>query len=170
MTSCGKSARSPHASGTRCFVNVNGLLGFEIGDLTAGKVLQRLEVAGFKQGPTRRHGCPSHGIGLTPDEKEIWVCDAANSRMHVFDVTTTPPRQRQSIKLREQPGWITFSLDGRFAYPSTGDVVDARTKTVNLGLTDEEGRPVESEKLLEIDFRDGTPIRNGDQFGLGRAQ
>src|SRR5713226_8681491 len=39
-------------------VNVNGLLGFEICDLTTGKKLCRVEVQGFKQGPTKRHGCP----------------------------------------------------------------------------------------------------------------
>src|SRR6185369_10464781 len=61
---------------TRCYVNVNGLLGFEVGDLTTGARLYRLEVRGFKPGPVRRHGCPSHGIGLTPDEREVWVADA----------------------------------------------------------------------------------------------
>ncbi|MBV9124399.1 MAG: hypothetical protein JO112_13650 [Planctomycetes bacterium] len=154
---------------TRCYVNVNGLLGFEIGDLTTGKKLARVEVQNFKQGPTKRHGCPSHGIGLTPDEKEIWVCDAANSRVHVFDATVMPPRQIASIKLREQPGWVTFSLDGRYAFPSTGEVVDTRTKKIVAALQDEKGRQVHSEKMLEIDFRGGLPVRNGDQFGLGRV-
>ena len=54
---------------TLCFVNVNELLGFEVGDLTSGKKLHRVEVAGFNKGPVKRHGCPSHGIGMTPDEK-----------------------------------------------------------------------------------------------------
>src|SRR5262245_32743771 len=71
-----------NAAQTLCFVCVNGLLGFEIGDLKTGKKLHRVEVAGFKQGKIKRHGCPSHGIGLTPDEKEVWVCDAANTRLH----------------------------------------------------------------------------------------
>jgi hypothetical protein len=48
------------------------------------------------------------------------VCDAANSRVHVLDATAVPPRQITSIKLREQPSWISFNLDGRFADPSTG--------------------------------------------------
>jgi DNA-binding beta-propeller fold protein YncE len=157
-----------NAAGTLCFVNVNGLLGFEVGDMVTGKKLYRVEVQGFAQGPTKRHGCPSHGIGLTPDEKEVWVCDAANSRMHVFDAVARPPRQLASIPLREQPGWITFSLDGRHAYPSTGDVIDTRTRKVVLGLRDEKGRQVHSEKMLETDFRDGVPVRAGDQFGLGR--
>ena len=51
---------------TLCFVNVNELLGFEIGDLTSGRKLFRVEVQGFSKGPTKRHGCPSHGIGLDP--------------------------------------------------------------------------------------------------------
>jgi DNA-binding beta-propeller fold protein YncE len=157
-----------NAGKTLCFVNVNGLLGFEIGDLTSGKKLYRVEVKGFAQGKPKRHGCPSHGIGLTPDEKEAWVCDAANSRVHVFDVTSLPPRQIGSIKLREQPGWISFSRDGRYAYPSTGDVVDTKTKQVLLGLQDEEGREVHSEKVVEIVFADGAPVWAGDQFGLGR--
>jgi DNA-binding beta-propeller fold protein YncE len=126
-------------------------------------------VRGFARGPTKRHGCPSHGVGLTPDEKEVWVCDAANSRVHVFDATARPPRQTASIPLREQPGWITFSLDGRYAYPSTGDIIDTRTRKVVLGLRDEKGREVHSEKMVEIDFRDGVPVRAGDQFGLGRG-
>ncbi len=157
-----------NAAKTLCFVNVNGLLGFEVGDLTTGKMLHRVEVQGFAQGPTKRHGCPSHGIGLTPDGREIWVCDAANSRAHVFDATVMPPKQTGSIKLREQPGWVTFSLDGRYAYPSTGDVVDARSKEIITGLKDEKGREVHSEKMVEIVFRDGTPVRTGDQFGLER--
>lgn len=152
-----------------CFVNVNELLGFEIGDLRTGKVLHRVEVSGFQKGPLKRHGCPSHGIGLTPDEREIWLTDGANSRLHVFDATTLPPRQTTSIALRDQPGWVTFSLDGRYAYPSTGEVIDTRTKRIVATLADEHGRPVQSEKMLEIVATGGRPTRNGDQFGLGRA-
>jgi DNA-binding beta-propeller fold protein YncE len=150
------------------FVNVNGLLGFEIGDLSTDKKLHRVEVEGFKQGKVKRHGCPSHGIGLTPDEKEIWVCDAANSHVHVFDATVMPPKQIASIKVREQPGWITFSREGRFAYPSTGDVIDVKTKKIVQTLMDEEGHEVHSEKVMEIIFVDGVLVFVGDQFGLGR--
>jgi hypothetical protein len=157
-----------NAGRTLCFVNVNGLLGFEIGDLKTGKMLHRVEVQGFKPGKPKRHGCPSHGVGLTPDEKEIWVCDAANSRVHVFDATVMPPRQTASVGLREEPGWVTFSLDGRYAYPSTGEVIDTKTKKILFALRDEKGREVHSEKVVEIIFRGGVPIGNGDQFGLGR--
>jgi DNA-binding beta-propeller fold protein YncE len=155
---------------TLCFVNVNDLLGFEVGDLRAGKMLHRVEVSGYEKGPIKRHGCPSHGVGLTPDESEIWLSDAANSSVHVFDATQMPPKQKTSIRLREQPGWVTFSLDGRWAYPSTGEVVDTKTKRIVHALSDETGRQVHSEKVVEIVFQDGKPIRNGDQFGLGRKR
>ncbi len=155
---------------TLCFVNVNDLLGFEIGDLSAGKMLHRVEIQGFNKGPVKRHGCPSHGIGLTPDEKELWVTDAANSRIHIFDATVMPPTQIATIPLRDQPGWVTFSLDGRFAYPSTGDVIETATRKIVAGLKDETGTDVQSEKMLEIDFRGNQPVRAGDQFGLGRNQ
>jgi DNA-binding beta-propeller fold protein YncE len=154
---------------TLCFVNVNGLLGFEIGDLVAGKKLHRVEVQGFKIGLPKRHGCPSHGIGLTPDEKEVWVCDAANQRLHVFDATVMPPRQVANIALRDDPGWITFSLDGKLAYPSTGEVINVATRKIVATLKDETGAAVHSEKLVEIHFTGNTPTRNGDQFGIGRV-
>jgi len=159
-----------NGSQTLVFVNVNQLLGFEIGDLKTGKMLHRVEVKDFEMGPVKRHGCPSHGIGMTPDEREIWVTDGANERLHVFDATEMPPRQIHTIKVRDQPGWITFSLDGKWAWPSTGDVIEVATKKIRYKLTDEQGRAVGSEKMVEIHFRDGRPVRNGDQFGLGRMR
>jgi hypothetical protein len=155
---------------TLCFVNVNGLLGFEVGDLQNGTMLHRVEVQGFSQGPVKRHGCPSHGIALTPDESELWLSDGANSHIHIFDATTMPPKQRASIKVRDQPGWVAFSLDGQYAYPSTGDVIDVKTKKIMATLTDETGRAVQSEKLVDIVFSGGKPVRAGDQFGVGRRQ
>ena len=43
-----------NANKTLCLVNVNGLLGFEIGDLKSGKVLHRVEVAGAPKGTAKR--------------------------------------------------------------------------------------------------------------------
>jgi hypothetical protein len=154
---------------TRCYVNVNELLGFEIGDLESGRKLHSVAVAGFEKGPVKRHGCPSHGVGLTPDEKQVWVVDAHNQHVHVFDNTTSPPQQLASIKLRDEPGWVTFSLDGRYAWPSTGDVIDTASRTIVARLTDEEGRGVQSEKMIEVQVQDGKVVRLGDQFGLGRV-
>lgn len=157
-----------NGSQTLCYVNINGLLGFEIGDLRTGQKLHHVEVEGFQQGQVKRHGCPSHGIGLTPDEKEVWLCDAANQRMHIFDNTVMPPKQVASVELRDQPGWITFSLDGKHAYPSTGEIVDIKTRKIVAALKDEKGNMVMSEKVVEIHMDGKKAVRIGDQFGIGR--
>lgn len=154
---------------TLCFVNINDLLGFEVGDITTGKKLHRVAVNGFQPGPVKRHGCPSHGIGLTPDEKELWVTDGHNQHVHVFDATVMPPNQLTSIKVRDEPGWITFSLDGSYAWPSTGDIIDVASRKIVQTLTDETGASVMSEKMVEVHVLDDKVIRTGDQFGLGRV-
>ena len=156
-----------NGASTLVFVNVNGLLGFEVGDIRTGKKLHRVEVQGFQTGPVKRHGCPSHGIGLTPDEKEVWVTDGHNSALHIFDATVMPPKQMSTIKLRDQPGWISFSLDGRRAYSSTGEVIDTRSKRIIATLKDEEGRAFQSEKVLEVILDNDKVVRVANQFGVG---
>jgi len=154
---------------TLCFVTINELLGFEVGDIVTGKKLHRVEVDGFKPGPVKRHGCPSHGIGLSPDEKELWVTDGHNQRLHVFGATVMPPKQMQTIEVRDEPGWVTFTIDGQYAYPSTGGVIDAASKKIVTTLSEETGAVVMSEKMVEVDFLDGNVVRTGDQFGVGRV-
>ncbi len=159
-----------NAAQTLCYVNVNDLLGFEIGDMKTGKMLHRVEVTGFEKGDVKRHGCPSHGVGLTPDEKELWLSDGHNERMHIFDATVMPPKQVATIKLRDQPGWVTFSMDGRYAYPSTGEVIDTKTRKIVVALTDEAKRVVQSEKVVEVVMSNGHVVSTGDQFGIGRKK
>lgn len=155
---------------TKAYVNVDDLLGFEVGDLQSGKVLQRVEVEGFAKGPVKRHGCPSHGVGLTPDEREVWVVDAANQRVHIFDNTGERPRQVASVALREQPGWVTFRLDGQHAWLSTGEVIDVTTRKIVARLADEKGGEVHSEKVVEVQVDQGRVVACGDQFGIGRVR
>ena len=156
--------------GTLVFVNVNDLAGFEVGDLKTGKFLCRVEIQDYKPGPLKRHGCPCHGIALTPDEKELWLADGANNALHVFDATLMPPKQVTTIHLRDFPGWVSFSIDGRHAYSSTGEIIDAKTKKVVAALADETGRQVQSEKLLELVFSNGKVTQAGNQFGIGAVE
>ena len=154
---------------TLVYANVNELLGFEIGDIKTGKMIYRVEVKGYHKGAIKRHGCPSHGIALSPNEKELWLSDGANQMLHVFDATQMPPVQKESIAVRDQPGWITFSLDGKYAFPSTGEVIDVASKKIIKSLSDEKDNIVQSEKLVEIHFKNGKAMAKGDQFGLGRV-
>jgi DNA-binding beta-propeller fold protein YncE len=153
---------------TRTYVTVDSLLGFEVGDIKTGKKLNHIEVEGWTTGPVRRHGNPSHGIGLTPDEKELWLCDGFNMRLHVFSAVE-PYQQLTTIPLQDMPGWITFSIDGKYAYPSSGEVIDVKTRKVLLTLKDEFNNSVGSEKMIEVDFENGKAVKAGDQFGIGRV-
>jgi DNA-binding beta-propeller fold protein YncE len=158
-----------NGKGNLVFACVNDLLGFEIGDVATGKVIHRVTVEGFKSGPVKRHGCPAHGIAMTPDEKEIWLSDGFNKHLHVFDATVMPPKQIADVPLKDEPGWITISIDGRFIYASTGEVIDPKTRKVLLSLKDETGQEVQSEKMVEVDWSGDQVIRAGDQFGIGRV-
>lgn len=153
---------------TLAFVNVDSLLGFEVADLKSGKLLDRIVVQGWNMGPVRRHGNPSHGIGLTPDEKEVWVSDGHNMRMHVFSAIK-PFQQLTTIPLQDMPGWVTFSMDGKYAYPSSGEVIDVKTRKILLTLQDEFYNNVASEKMVEIHFSGNKAVKAGDQFGVGRV-
>jgi len=150
------------------YVTVDSLLGFEVGDLNTGKVLAHIEVEGWNMGPVRRHGNPSHGIGLTPDEKELWVADGFNMRLHIFSAVP-PYQQLTTIPLQDMPGWITFTLDGRYAYPSSGEVIDVKTRKILLTLQDEHHNSVASEKMMELQMQGNKVVRVADQFGIGRV-
>ena len=152
---------------TLVFANINNLLGFEVADLTTGKLLHRVAVEGLETKNSPVHGTPSHGIAMTADETEIWVADNTNHFLHVFDATKMPPAQKTRVHVRDEPGWIAFSLDGRTAFASTGDMIDVRSKKIVATLQDEHGVDVESEKVVEIDFENGKPVRASDQFGKG---
>ncbi len=179
-----------NGKGTLAFVNVNHLIGFEVGDVTTGKMLHRVDVTkeGFKPYPrgsdlARHKPSPSHGIAMTADETEIWVVDGVNDHLHIYDVTVMPPKYKQSIATKVFPGWVTMGLDGMVAYPSSGEVIDVKTKKTIanlirpmdnelkklLGTNSNAPLEVEGEKMLEIDFIGSEPVRAGDQFGVGRV-
>lgn len=151
---------------TRVYVTVDSLLGFEVGDLTTGKKIAHVEVQGWNAGSVSRHGNPSHGIALTPDEKEIWLADGHNMRLHVFNAAP-PYEQLSTIALHDLPGWITFSIDGKYVYPSSGEVIETKTRKIVTTLEDELHYNVQSEKMLEIDFERNKAVTAGSQFGIG---
>ena len=151
---------------TLVYATVDSLLGFEVGDLATGKKVAHVEVQGWNPGPVRRHGNPSHGIGLTPDEKELWLADGHNMRVHVFNALM-PYQQLTTIPVQDMPGWITFSIDGNYVYPSSGEVIDTKTRKIITTLQDEFHNNAASEKMVEIDFNGNKAVKAGDQFGIG---
>jgi DNA-binding beta-propeller fold protein YncE len=159
------------------FANVDGLLGFEVGAVRGqkgwgGPMLHRVQattpperVAQITEPPGKKrwpHSTPSHGIGLRPDQKEVWVVDGVYGYVYAYDVTALPPRLVASIpifadpKERPNPGWVSFGIDGRYAYPDGGAVIDTETKKVVARIPT-------SEKLLQIDFREGRAVKVGQR-------
>ena len=109
-------------------------------------------------------------MGITPDEKEIWLVDQDKKKLYVFDNTVFPPREMQSIDVAlKSHGWITFSIDGQYAWPDTGDVIDAKTKKIVATLKDADGKRVVSSKFIEVQFRGNDAVRIGHQLGVGRV-
>jgi hypothetical protein len=154
---------------TRLYGNFFGVNGFQIGDITTGQVLGTAEIAGQTSVPGQLN---QHGIGLRPDETEVWVSDGVGRQplMHVFDVTRSPPQQIRDVALSyTNPHWVTFTINGDFAYPAgpkfggrNTDVIDTSTyaRVASIGP---------SEDLLEVDVEHGRIVRVGNQFGVGRV-
>ncbi len=146
------------------FVCLGLHVGFDVVDLQTGAVPHRV-FAG--SGPIAHR---THGAALTPDETELWISDQDGKRLFVFDATQMPPKPKGEIPLSMVGhGWISFSLDGRFAWTHTPDVIDAHTKHVVATLADEHGKPVASSKFIEVIFDGGKVTRVGCEFGVGRA-
>ena len=153
-----------NARDSLAFVCLGKHVGFDIADLATGKVIHRV-LAGDGHIEHR-----THGIALTPDEKEIWISDQQGKRLYIFDATQMPPRETGHVDLSiGGHGWVTFDLAGRYAYCHTPDVIDARTKKVIATLKDEQGKPFCSSKFFEVVMRDGKVTAVSDQFGVGRA-
>jgi DNA-binding beta-propeller fold protein YncE len=138
-------------------------VGFDIVNLETGKILDRV-YAGGERIPHR-----THGAALTPDEKELWISDQEGQKLFIYDATKMPPAPKGHVELSQGGhGWITFSLDGRYAWSHTPDVFDAKTKKLVATFKDENGAPVSGSKFIEVHFRGGKDVEMGNEFGLGR--
>ena len=167
---------------TLAYTTATGFLGFQVSSISSGRVLYTQTFPGFGWNPAKfAPSAPSHGISLSPDERSVWVLDAPNSYVHVFDtsqVPRRPPRLLANIRLskamggEESPcsydcardGWIQHSRDGRFVYVGdSGDVLNARTFRAVAFLPALRN----TRKMLEIDWRGGVPVATTSRHGLG---
>src|SRR5205823_5204552 len=165
---------------TLAFIETSGFIGFDVADMVTGKILWTVAVPGYTY-PSGSFYAPSHGISLSPDEREIYITDWPNSKIHVFDVTGLPTKQPTLLATisthdmtgSETPcfpnncskeGWVLHSRDGRFAYVGdAGDVIDTATRQSVAFLT-----PLaNTRKMLEIDWSNGLPVSTTTRYGLG---
>jgi DNA-binding beta-propeller fold protein YncE len=169
------------------YTTLTRTVGFGVADITAGKVLPEVNVvtpkertrywsassAGGGAGSLPHGDNPwSHGLGMRPGgSEEVWVLNDEWGYLHVFDTKANPahPKFKGHVELFDkidqawnwQTGlrWVAFSMDGKWCYPSDGSVVDCETgKKTTMKIAP-------SEKLLEVEFRDGKAVRNTGQQG-----
>jgi DNA-binding beta-propeller fold protein YncE len=148
----------------RAYLSRTKHVGVDIVDLKLG---ERTHVIQDGLPPIPRR---THGVALTPDEKELWLSDQAGKRLLVYDNTVVPPVKKQDIKLvRDGHGWVLFSMDGRYAWCHTEEVIDTKTKQVVAILRDEKGRLLAGSKYFEVHLQGKKVVAVGSQFPIGRV-
>jgi hypothetical protein len=146
------------------YVTRRGSLGFRVLSVPSAVWLYDVHFNGFTWNPKFGPNPPSHGLSLAPDRPELWVLDAPNSTVHVFDVSAVPqsaPRPVKDIRLTKTvngTGSLSHSANGRWVYVGdAGDVIDTRTRrpVVNLEALGD------SRVHLEVDWVNGRPVFPG---------
>jgi hypothetical protein len=140
------------------YVTQRALLGFRVIDMRDGATRFVVGVRG-----RGRPDAPSHGLCLAPNRPQLWVLDARNSRVSLYDVRDVPaqpPRHVRNVRIEEVHGLgsLLCSADGRFVYVGgSGDVIDTGTRSVTTHLEALQHTNV----LLEVTWADGRPFFPG---------
>ena len=160
---------------TLVYMSVTDFLGFQVGDLTTGKVIYTVPIDGTGiPGFTTSFSVtdPSHGIALSADDSTLYLVDYPNNYVHVFDVSKVPasaPKQIDNIKLPDNftanqaqcaydcggDGWLHLSHDGAYLFVGdTPDVISTSTRKLAMNMPMMANSRIE----IEIDFQGTTPV------------
>jgi DNA-binding beta-propeller fold protein YncE len=125
------------AQDTLAFTTGDRYLGFQVSDIATGRVLYTTRVPGFKIPPTYTQLTASHGIGLSPNQRYLWLVDEPNRAIHEFDISALPrkaPVLVATVHVSGRPGWLNLSRDGRYLFVgNAGNVIETATrKTVAM--------------------------------------
>ncbi len=141
-----------NAQDTLAFTTADRFLGFQVSDIATGRVLYTVPVPGFTAPPTFQ-GIPSHGIGLSPDQRHLWLVDRPHRAVHEFDISGLP--HRRPVMIATVPvsgpnfGWLNLSRDGRYLFAGrAGNVIDTQTRSTVARI----GALVDSRENIEIDW------------------
>jgi hypothetical protein len=148
--------------------NVRGLWGMQVAELKSGHIV----TASLAEHPPGEPGL-LHGIGWTPDEREVWQSSSA-SDPHIFVWSMRDPMapvlvERVSMKSRQGAHWLTFDIEGNYAYVAPNKSSDDGTEIFDAHTRKSLAVIGSSEDMIEIDFADGKISRVGDQYGVGRV-
>ena len=120
----------------RMFVQLSDFHGFAVvGFQERREVMGRVrlpEVPERERHTEYLQGSPSHGQGVAPDGKLLWLCSKVNSYVYAYSLPDL--KYVGGVKVGSHPDWLTFSPDSRFVYvanagSNTTSVVDAQKMT-----------------------------------------
>jgi YVTN family beta-propeller protein len=121
----------------RLYAEVDGLVGIEVADIAQHKMIHRVQAD--LPNEQRKVASRSHGLGIRPDQKEIWECDVEHHDVHIYDITGDTPKQIATVPIGSRIYWLTFSPNGKTCYVSARganavSVVDTATKKVTARI------------------------------------
>jgi DNA-binding beta-propeller fold protein YncE len=113
--------KNADGSTKRIFVQLSDVHGFAIVDFAArkevGRVMLPNDIPADKVDKGPFNASPSHGLGVAPDGKTLWVTSRPNARVYVYSL---PDLQLLGFEeLGGRPDWVTFTPDSKTAYIST---------------------------------------------------
>ena len=159
---------------TRAYITWSNYRGFSVGDLTTGKIIKSVSFGG-----NPCHIAPSHGMTLSPDNKEVYVLDTCINQIKAYTATDDPqliaaiPFVHNIRPGDEQPcawdcgkdGWIMHSRDGKYVYiGDSGDIVDTKTHQMATYLPELANC---RHGFLEMIWKDGVIVDTTTHVGLG---
>jgi len=122
--------RGSDGSTRRIFVNTSFLHGFEVVDFAQRKVVATIKLPDDPPGGKTLDIDPSHGIGVAPDNRTLWVNSKSADAVFVYSLPDL--KLLGHVLTGEVPEWLTFTPDSKKVYISTGgentvSVIDATT-------------------------------------------
>ena len=109
--------QKPDGSTNRLFIQLSDFNGFAIVDFDQRKEVGRIslpELPESERVTEGLQGSPSHGIGVTPDKKSLWVLSKMNSRIYEYSMPDL--KLMGEAPTGHHPDWLTFSPDSKSVY------------------------------------------------------
>ena len=106
--------RAADGSTARMFVQLSNVHGFAVVDFKTHKETQRVMLPDDPQRGNAHSDAPSHGIGISPDGKMLWVDSSVASG--VFAYSLPDLKLLGNVATGSTPDWLTFTPDSKFVY------------------------------------------------------
>jgi YVTN family beta-propeller protein len=125
---------NPDGSTKRMFAQLSNFNGFIIVDFATHQVVDKIKVPELpvaERVTEGLQGSPSHGIGVTPDGKTMWVLSKMNTRIYEYSMPDL--KLLGECKVGHHPDWLTFTPDSKRVYVANAgsnsvSVIDTATR------------------------------------------